>query len=343
MIAMGLWAAPVAGIAQAQAQATDQEIVVTSARPDDMAPTVVEHSIPLVAFDGLRAGKSGTLTIDDRAIRFQGDRDERRVPLRAVRFTAMEATTKALLRGTASTLASLAPNGAGQVYSAIRPGAALFTFFYTDAQDAVHAVVLLVPKASKDAIVARLAQAGLVAGDAASTFAKVDGPAPPPLRPRPPRAMAAALPSAADTLRIAVPESDGILPPSFVAATYEALIDEATKRGGYGTVWRQGDRRDQGGGSSLTLSVTAFKKGSAALRGAIPVVGMIAGKTLIRADLALDDAAGRPLLRREVKGSKRMMGESLAASTSLAQRAIKALAPDPRADRTPPPSSVEAS
>lgn len=334
MLALALFLSTPLGVAQVRAQDRDQQqdIVVTADRPISAAPLVVEHSIPLVAFDGLRAGKSGTLSIDERFLRFQGDRDEREVPLAKVRFVAVETTTKALLRGAASTLASLAPNGAGQVYSAIRPGAALLTIFYRDQQDALHAVVLLVPKASKDAITSRLGSAGLAPGDAAALRQALAS-APGPELPDSPRAQRVAAADAAvggKTLRVMLPSSDGILPPSFVAATYEALVAEAIKSGRYATVWRQGDQQDSGDGNYLSLNVTAYKKGSAALRGAIPVVGMIVGKTLIRADLTLADQNGRLLLQREVKGSKRMMGESLAASVSLAQRTMKAIDPESR-------------
>jgi len=44
------------------------------------------------------------------------------------------------------------------------------------------------------------------------------------------------------------------------------------------------------------------------MRGAIPVVGMLAGKTLIQADMRLADASETPLMTKTIKGSKRMNG-----------------------------------
>lgn len=307
----------------------------SSSADAESSPLVVDHAIPLTAFDGLKSGKAGRLEIGDGALRFDADGKRREIPAAAIRLMAMEASTKGLLRGTAGTLASLAPNGAGQIYSAVRPGAATLTLFYADENDALHAVVLLVPKDRREAITAAFAGMGVSADRLVDQLAQA--PAVSMHRERVARraareglATVARSSLAADdprSLHIAVPDSEDLLPPSFVAATYEALVAQAMKSGRFGTVWREGDRRDEGEGASLRLRVTAYRKGAAGLRGAIPVVGMVVGKTLIRADLSLDDAAGRPLLRQEVKGSKRMMGESIAAATSLAQRAIKAVVP----------------
>lgn len=311
----------------------------SSAAGAESSPLVVDHAVSLTAFDGLKPGRGGRLEIGVGALRFAADGKRREIPADAIRLIAMEASTKGLLRGTAGTLASLAPNGAGQIYSAVRPGAATLTLFYADENGALHAVVLLVPKDSRNAITAAFARMGVSAETQVDQLAQE--PAVSMRRERVARraareglatvarsSLAAGDPRA---LRIAVPDSEGLLPPSFVAATYEALVAQAVKSGRFGTVWRQGDRRADGEGASLRLRVTAYKKGAAGLRGAIPVVGMVVGKTLIRADLSLDDAAGRPLVRQEVKGSKRMMGESIAAATSLAQRAIKAAIPAPAA------------
>lgn len=316
-----------------------EAMAATPPQAAEVPPLVLDHAASLTAFDGLKSGKAGRLEIGSGALRFDANGQRREIPADAIRCMALEASTKALLRGTAGTLASLAPNGAGQIYSAVRSGAATLTLFYVDANDALHAVVLLVPKDSRDAIAAALA--GMGVGRVTQVDQLAQAPSPSMRRERVARRTAreglAAVersPSAAGdprALRIAVPDSEGLLPPSFVAATYEALVAQAMKSGRFGTVWRQGDRRADGEGASLRLRVTAYKKGAAGLRGAVPVVGMVVGKTLIRADLSLDDAAGRPLVRQEVKGSKRMMGESIAAAASLAQRAIKAAVPAPAA------------
>ena len=137
---------------------------------------------------------------------------------------------------------------------------------------------------------------------------------------------------------IAVPVANDMLPPAFAAASYESLITQTRKSGLFGQVWRQGDVRADNGALQLVLDVTEYKKGNAGVRGAIPVAGMIAGKTLIRANLRLHDPDGKIVFEQEVKGSKRMMGESIAASTSLAQRAAKALVKAPGlANGTPLP------
>jgi|GEM_PF-1454630 len=292
-------------------------------------PIVVDDAINIIGFEDVKPGSKGRLEIGDDGIRLSNDKAEGLIPVDAIQFFAVEHGSKGLLRGTAGTLASLAPNGAGQIYSAIRPGAETLTLFYRDENDALHGAVILIPKSSKDETLSAFARLGIVSGDS-STLASIQR------GPSDRRVWVPVMGHGDDpvtarrsTVEIGLPLANDMLPAAFTAATYEALIAQTRKSGLFAEVWRQGDSDASPDALRLSIDVTEYKKGNPGVRGAIPVVGMIAGKTLIRANLRLEEPSGRVLLEEEVKGSKRMIGESIAASTSLAQRSTKALSKAP--------------
>lgn len=305
-------------------------IEVTGLRPpaDDAPPIVINDAVAVTGFGDMKPGAKGRLEIGQQGLRLANGKSEAWIPIQAVRFFALDHTTRALLRGVAGTLASLAPNGAGQIYSAIRPGAEYLTIFYSDENNALHGVVLLLPRSPREDVLRALTASGLESGDKTGLAGIAD---------RAPDTDGANSRTAILTHRrdprpdavIAMPLANDLLPPAFAAASYESLIIQTRKSGLFGQVWRQGDVRADSNALRLGLDVTEYKKGNAGVRGAIPVAGMIAGKTLIRASLRLHDADGKIVFEQEVKGSKRMMGESIAASMSLAQRAVKALTKAP--------------
>lgn len=292
----------------------------------EMAPVVVEDAINIIGVDGMKPGSKGRLEIGAEGLTLANDKSNSIIPADAISFFAMDHSTKALMRGATGVLASLAPNGAGQIYSAIRPGAETLTIFYRDEDDALHGAVILLPKSSKEAVIRAFADLDLQPGDSARLEEMYADPAPqvPAARSQDRRR------SARRAVTIALPKANGLMPPSFTAATYEAMIVEVNKGGIFSDVWRQGDSRADDNALNLTLDITSYKKGNAGVRGAIPVVGMIAGKTLIQADLRLENTTGEVLFEKDVEGSKRMMGESIGASTSLAQRVSKALVKESR-------------
>lgn len=317
---------PVSAFAQTDIEVVGRRHVEPGA---SIRPVVVDDAINIIGFEDMKPGAKGRLEIVDSGIRLINDKTEAEIPLDAIMAFAVEHTSKGLLRGTAGTLASLAPNGAGQIYSAIRPGAETLTLFYRDENDALHGVVILIPKSSKDETLSAFARLGIEPHDIASLETMQE-------EGRNGRVWVPAVSNRDDrgrggrqSVQVALPQANDILPAAFTAATYEALIAQTRKSGLFEEVWRQGDARTGADALRLSLDVTEYKKGNPGVRGAIPVVGMIAGKTLIRANLRLAESSGRVLLEEEVKGSKRMMGESIAASTSLAQRSTKTLAKAP--------------
>ncbi|HEX7858550.1 MAG TPA: hypothetical protein VF503_33105 [Sphingobium sp.] len=290
------------------------------AAPARSAAVRIAGAVDLLGLDSLKSGTSGNLYLDKEALSFESDKGAVTVKLKAIRFFAVEHSTKALLRGTPSTMASFAPQGMGQLYSAIRPGAETLTIVYTDRNQAIHMAALSLPKDRKDAVLAVFANAGM--GPGGVYFApQTEG------KPRMTQKGTGLFPEA---VRVAFPQSSATnLPAAYLAAIYEGMIAQLEKSHAFTTVWRDGDVRAGNRVSTLTMNVVAVQKGNAGVRGAIPVVGMLAGKTLIRADVQLVDADGTILMNKEFKGSRRMPGESIQATATLTHRVSAQIATMP--------------
>jgi len=97
-----------------------------------------------------QAAKRRRLTLTEHDVSFGTANNSASIPFSAVQAFSVEHPQQGLMRGTKSTVASLAPNGAGQLYSAIRLGAETLTIFYLDEHRALHGAVLIVPKKRKD-------------------------------------------------------------------------------------------------------------------------------------------------------------------------------------------------
>jgi hypothetical protein len=290
--------------------------------PHRTLPAVTIKAINLIGFATIKAGGSGTIAIDEDSITFAEGHTSAVIPISAIHVFAISHTSKPLLRGVAGTLASLAPNGAGQIYSAVRPGAELLTIFYDDDTGGLHGAVLLLPSKAKAPLIGALAERGLSAGESVAAMGER-------LSARSPSHFSAGAISekgVSKAVMVNLPQTGGApVPIEYTAAVYENLLEHVSKGRMFTRVWRQGDRRADGREMAMSLNITGFRKGNPGIRGAIPVIGMIAGKTLITATVALKDASGAVVLEQQVKGSKRMLGESMAASTSLAQRVTAAL------------------
>lgn len=333
--AIGLPSAP--AHAQRNGPSSD-EILVTGRRPvaPSMSSIVIDKAINIIGMEGAKENGSGRLSFSERTITFLTDKTTSLIPMAAIRSVAIDHTSKPLLRGIAGTLAAFAPNGGGQVYGAIRPGAEMLTIFYKDEDKALHAAVMLLPKSSKPAVTEAFARVGVPIMESPQIDDGLD-------RPVPQRRKAALYPAGGETrpaVMVTLPENDAVsVPTAFTASAYEQLVAESAKSGLFGTVWREGDRRTDRGTLRMVVRITDFKKGNAGVRGAIPVVGMIAGKTLITANVSLTDSSGALLLDKEVEGSKRMMGESIGATRSLAQRVTGSIKKVPGFVKGPPAAS----
>lgn len=300
------------------------------------APVEVDDVVNIIGFEGVKPNSGGRLIFHSDKIAFVAGETTGSIPYEAIRSFSIEHSNKGLLRGTKGMLASFAPQGAGQLYSVFRPGAETVTLLYTDGNHALHAAVLIMPKKRKDDVLAAFARVGLAPGDAAP--ADVSDPAPELGKGRMrPRSTPGERPSVLVTLPVSSAQA---LPAAYVAGTYEELNTQLAKSGLFTRVWRQGDRRADTDALTLTVDIIRVKKGNAGLRGAVPVVGMVVGKTLIEADVRLADDSGGVLMEKKLKGSKRMVGESMGATKSLAQRVGGSLAKLPGFTRGEPSTQV---
>lgn len=290
----------------------------------DTVPAEIKGAVNLLGFDAATPNSSGSLVFRHDDLVFAGSKSSGAIPFAAIRRLSIEHSNKGLLRGTKGTVASFAPQGVGQMYSLFRPGAETLTILYVDQTQGLHGAVVLLPKSSRDETLEAFARAGLQPDtpsprDPAATRPGTRGP----------------IPHDTPSLKVAFPASHAPgLPQAYVAAIYETLITRLTEQKTAGHIWRDGDVRANHNAHNLLVTITHAKKGNAGVRGAIPVAGMIAGKTLIEADVQLTDAFGATLLDGSFKGSKRTPGESIAATQSLAQRVAKAVG---KVDANPSP------
>lgn len=302
----------VASLALAGYAAMPLEACARSAAGDGIVST---GAVNLIGWDGAPQGNHGELRLTGDGMDFVKDGADHRIAWSAIRRFSIEHTTRGLIRGTGGTLAGFAPQGAGQLYSAIRLGAEALSILYADEHQGLHAAVVILPRSSRDAVVQAFAHAGLqpadvltlppqeAQGDDGATTPRQGDEAPQPAQ-----------------IRIGFPEaSTRAMPAAYAAELYEQTVGQMTGSGKFGEVWRDGDLRAGPSAAMLSTTITHVRKGNAGARGALPVVGMFLGKTLIEADVRLTDASGRQLFDSRLKGSKSMPGESIGASKALAK------------------------
>ncbi|MDO7842700.1 DUF4410 domain-containing protein [Sphingomonas immobilis] len=294
-----------------------------AAQPRDaVASNEIPGAVNVLGFGDIKPQSGGKLSFAPQGITFANDKEQATIPFAAVQAFSIEHSTTGILRGTGSAVARNVPYGGGQLYSAIRLGAETLTIFYRDEHKALHGAVVILPKDRKDDALQAFAAARLRPGvGPAAGLALTKASA----RKRGKRQRSVPV-SDVHAVQVALPATLAPdLPTAFTAGIYEELVEKLGQNSAFDAVWRQGDDRAAPNALALNLTVTKLQKGSAAVRGAIPIVGMLAGKTLITADLQLANSTGTPLVRQTIKGSKRWMGESMIATSSLAERASKAL------------------
>ncbi len=124
------------------------------------------------------------------------------------------------------------------------------------------------------------------------------------------------------SVEVALPSQsvDGI-PAAFPAAVYEDLIEQLTQSGLFAHVWRADDSRRTAGTLILQVDIEKWRK---AVR-ADAALGLSLGQTEIKSRVTLADASGRTVFQGKVDGAKRMKGENLDVTNSLAKHVRKAL------------------
>jgi hypothetical protein len=289
----------------------------------DSSPLRLEHVAHIVGLEGLKPNTTGDLTFDKVKLSFRAGEHSVSIPLRSIVAFSISHDDVALIGGAKGTVAAMAPYGVGQVISAIRPSADTFTFLYRDSFHAIHGSILILPKGTGDNVVTALAEAKITpseyprsgefaSAERATEVSPLDRPGPAPSK-------------SSVQVGLLTESVDGI-PSAFPVAEYEELVSQLTDSGLFAKVWRQGDIRRDPGALVLHVNVEALKKGSARSRGLVPFTGA----TVIKTNVTLVDLSGRTVFQANVEGSKRMRGESLDATASLAKKVRKELqkAPD---------------
>lgn len=289
---------------------------------EDAKAVAIGDVVNTLTFDVVKPGAVGELDVGHSRIVFNEHNKTITIPIAAIQSFSLEHSTRPLLRGMKGTIARFAPEGGGQLYSAIRLGTETLTVLYADQNQALHAAILVLPMRRKDDALRAFESAGLTpttdlaAGTSSTT---------PPME-RDASAKPAPAPGQKPSILVLLPKSNAQgVPVAFLAGIYEDIVAQLAKSGAYAEVYRQGDVQADPDALTLTVNVTQVKKGSAGTRGAIPVAGMFLGETLIKADVHLTDAFGATLLDRKLQGTKRTPGESMAATRSLAVHVSNAL------------------
>ena len=126
----------------------------------------------------------------------------------------------------------------------------------------------------------------------------------------------------ASAIKVEMIHSDEIkLPAEFQVALYEDLIQQLQKKGGFGHVYRQGDRNAAKAADLVVLhsTVSGFKEGSERLR----QVTTVAGATSITIHCVFKDKEGKSLLESDIKGNVRFFGANLRATYDFAKKAAQ--------------------
>ncbi len=299
----------------------------TASRTMPPARVHIENVVLVVGLED-KPGGIGSLAFDEKTMTLNLlHGHSTAIPLRSILAFSVAHDDKSLIRGIKGQLAEAAPYGVGAVITSIRPSTDVLTLFYRDSDGAVQGCVLVLPKDTGKSVVSALASAGLSPMD----YPKAGNLTPSETRREPETRVALASAPAKPSIEVSLPSEsvDGI-PPAFVAAVFEDLIEQLTQSGLFARVWRAGDLRATADTMVLHTDMESWKKGSARERGLVPFTGA----TVIKTHITLADASGRTVFQGEVDGTKRTKGESLDVANSLAKHARKALekTPDGKAD-----------
>lgn len=126
----------------------------------------------------------------------------------------------------------------------------------------------------------------------------------------------------ASAVKVEMIQSDEIhLPAGFQVALCENLIQQLEKKGGFGHVYRDGDRNAANIPDLVVLRsvVRGFKQGSEEKR----QVTTVTGATSITVRCQFTDSQGKLLLERVINGRVRFFGGNLKATYDFAKKAAK--------------------
>jgi hypothetical protein len=294
---------------------------VATAQSAEAEPGLLEirHVVHVLGFGDLRPERKGNLVIDGNRLTFIEGKSHAEVPLPLIRAFSIGHDNVALIGGAKGAIAGMAPYGAGQAITMIRPGVDTFTLLYLGDDHAVHGAVLLLPKGKGDKVTGALVKAGVSSPDypKAGLAASSQG-----LRAGVLKVVKNFGAAPRRSVQVALPtESVDGIPPQFPIGLYEDLIAQLGKSGTFEKVWRQGDGRAGSDVLTLHVDILEVKKGSARLRGLVP----FAGPTVIKAHIRLTDPSNRVLLDKDMSGAERLRGENIVAAKHLSKKIEKEL------------------
>jgi hypothetical protein len=289
----------------------------------------IRHVVHVLGFGDLKPESKGNLVIDGNRLTFIQGKSHAQVPLHLIRTFSIGHDNVALIGGAKGAVAGMAPYGAGQAITMIRPGVDTFTLLYMGDDHTVHGAVLLLPKGKGDKVTGVLVKAGVSSEDYPQTGLAGSSQG----------LSTGALKLVKDlgeaqvrrSVQVALPtESVDGIPPQFPIGLYEDLLAQLSKSRTFENVWRQGDGRADSDVLTLHVAILQVKKGSARLRGLVP----FAGPTVIKAHVRLTDTSNRVLLDEDMTGAERLRGENIVATKHLSKKIEKELAKLP--DVKPP-------
>lgn len=303
--------------------AVGQQPAVTSrsqlpSAASEREPVELQHVAHVVGLETVKPGASGDLIFDRTKLLFRAGEASASIPHRSILGFSIEHDDAALIKGMKGTIAEMAPYGVGMVVTAIRPSVDVLTLLYQDDVHAVHGCILILPKGEGDTVEAALAKVKL----SPTKYPKSGRLGPEETTPATAQEKRSegghVKPSV--VVNLLTESIDGV-PPEFPVAEYEELIAQLTDSGLFANVWRQGDVRKRPDALVLHVNVEEMKKGNARSRGLVPFTGA----TVIKSTITLVDSSGQTAFRANVEGTKRMRGESLDATSSLAKKVRKEL------------------
>jgi hypothetical protein len=305
--------------------------VATAQSSEQSGSLEIHHVVNVLGFGNLKPESKGNLVIDGSRMTFSNGKSHAEVSLHLIQAFSIRHDNVALIGGTKGMVAGMAPYGAGQAITVIRPGVDTLTLLYMGDDHAVHGAVLLLPKGKGDKVTGVLVKAGVSSRDYPQTGQTSSSQA----------GSIGALKLVKDvaeaqgrrSVQVALPtESVDGIPPQFPIGLYEELVAQLSKSGMFENVWRQGDGRADSDVLTLHVDIVQVKKGSARLRGLVP----FAAPTVIKARIRLTDASNRVLLDKDMNGAERLRGENIAATKHLSQKIKKELAKLPGVKGTNP-------
>jgi hypothetical protein len=273
----------------------------------------VAHARHLLGLTEMKRDVDGTLAFSEKSLEFRSGKSDIRIEYSQMQDFAVEQDTSPLAHGVTGQIVQFGPFGCGQAISMVRKGVDVLTIEYTDASEATHGAILILPKGWGEKVSAKLE----------GSVARREGE---PVNTRPASPVTVDLTTLAAVLIKTPTRGDASVPLQYRMAVYENLIADLEKCKDHGAVWRQGDRNAPSELDLTTLEtrIESFERGSERKRALVPMWGA----TVLRAEVRVINPVKDTTVAHEIKGAVRIHGEGLQAAGLLAKNIVRSAAPD---------------